>query len=314
MIVTLIGCTDTPAGIEYIGTTEAEVTDTTEATYVEDPVTTGPIFLASNYTGEPYIVVNDNKPSFNKDDIHGAMLDGACLETYDSLDRLGRCGTAYACICKNTLPTEERGAIGSVKPTGWHTVKYPELIKDLYLYNRCHLIAYCLAGENANELNLITGTRYLNIEGMLPFETDIAQYLDANPDNHVLYRVTPIFEGDNLIAEGVWLEAYSCEDDGAGICFSVFCFNVQPGIHIDYATGESWVEGNDSNTEESEYNADSLQGEREFILNLNSKKIHIDGCSAIESMSEQNRADVITVYESLLEEGYEPCGICHPEQ
>lgn len=160
------------------------------------------------------------------------------FERYSELDKLGRCGTAYANVCKELMPTEEREAIGHIKPSGWHTVKYPEVIEDNYLYNRCHLIGYQLTGENDNEKNLITGTRYLNVEGMLPFENMVADYV-RETGNHVLYRVTPVFEGDNLVASGVQMEAWSVEDAGAGICFNVFVYNIQPGIEIDYATGES---------------------------------------------------------------------------
>lgn len=160
------------------------------------------------------------------------------FETYSELDALGRCGVAYANISKDLMPTEERGEIGMIKPSGWHTVKYPEVIEDLFLYNRCHLIGYQLSGENANEKNLITGTRYLNVEGMLPFENKVAAYV-RKTGNHVLYRVTPVFEGDNLVAEGVLMEAFSVEDAGKGVEFCVFAYNIQPGIEIDYATGES---------------------------------------------------------------------------
>lgn len=188
------------------------------------------------YSGQPYVEVNNNIPFFNEED-----LKIRSFEEYSELDSLGRCGAAYACLSKELMPTEERGKIGMVKPSGWQTVKYPEQIEDLYLYNRCHLIAWCLTGENANEKNLITGTRYMNIQGMLPLEEKVAGYIDRT-NNHVLYRVTPVFEGKNLVASGVLMEAYSIEDDGEGIEFCVYCFNVQPGIGIDYLTGESWAE------------------------------------------------------------------------
>ena len=164
-----------------------------------------------NYTGNPYTIVNDNEPEFDESD-----FTTEAFETYSDLDNLGRCGVAYANICKELMPTEKRGKIGMIKPSGWHTVKYPEIIKDRYLYNRCHLIGFQLAGENANEKNLITGTRYLNVDGMLPFEDEIADYVN-NTGNHVLYRVTPVFDGDNLIASGVQMEAESVEDSGEGV-------------------------------------------------------------------------------------------------
>jgi DNA-entry nuclease len=185
------------------------------------------------YSGTPYAELHDNQPLFTEAD-----YTTEAFETYGDLDTLGRCGTAYACIGRELMPTEERGAIGQVKPSGWHTVKYNDLIEGNYLYNRCHLIAYELSGENANEKNLITGTRYMNVQGMLPFENQVASYV-RKTGNHVLYRVTPVFTGDNLVADGVTMEAYSVEDSGEGICFYVYVYNVQPGIAIDYATGES---------------------------------------------------------------------------
>ncbi len=185
------------------------------------------------YSGSPYIEINDNQPFFEKGEFTTEPF-----EEYSELDALGRCGVAYANICQELMPTEERGEIGRVKPSGWHTVKYPEVIKDLYLYNRCHLIGFQLAGENANEKNLITGTRYLNVKGMLPFENEVADYVEET-DQHVLYRVTPIFTDDNLVADGVLMEACSVEDAGKGVSFCVFVYNVQPGIEIDYQTGES---------------------------------------------------------------------------
>lgn len=163
------------------------------------------------------------------------------FELYSELDSLGRCGTAYANVCKELMPTEERGEIGQIKPSGWHTVKYPGIVEGNYLYNRCHLIAFCLAGENANEKNLITGTRYFNVNGMLPYEEKVADYIDKT-NNHVLYRVTPVYEGNNLIASGVQMEGWSVEDNGSGICFNVYISNIQPGIEIDYCTGNSWKE------------------------------------------------------------------------
>ncbi|MCI8549722.1 MAG: hypothetical protein HFI68_03855 [Lachnospiraceae bacterium] len=191
------------------------------------------------YDGVPYITVNDNIPDFDDTDRATASLkapDDVC-ESYSNLDALGRCGPAFACVGVNLMPTEERGKIGNVRPSGWHTIKYDN-ISGKYLYNRCHLIGYQLSGENANEKNLITGTRYLNVEGMLPFEDEIADYV-LFTENHVLYRVTPIFKEDNLVASGVLLEAESVEDHGKEISFCVFCYNVQPGIFIDYQTGES---------------------------------------------------------------------------
>lgn len=186
-----------------------------------------------DYSGQPYVVLEDNWPDFD-----AGELTIEAFETYSELDALGRCGPAYANICLEIMPTEPRGDIGQVKPSGWQTAKY-DCVDGKYLYNRCHLIGYQLAGENANRKNLITGTRYMNVEGMLPFENMVDDYVE-NTGNHVLYRVTPVFEGANLVASGVQLEAFSVEDEGEGVCFNVYVYNVQPGVGIDYATGESW--------------------------------------------------------------------------
>ena len=187
------------------------------------------------YSGKASVQINGNKPFWTESEYTTEEF-----EEYSELDSIGRCGVAYANISDATMPTEERTEIGMIKPTGWHTVKYQDVIDDRYLYNRCHLIGYQLAGENANEKNLITGTRYLNVEGMLPYENQVSSYV-RKTGNHVMYRVTPLFEGNNLLASGVLMEAYSVEDFGAGICFCVYVYNVQPGIEIDYATGESKI-------------------------------------------------------------------------
>lgn len=185
------------------------------------------------YSGQIYVKVNDNIPYFNEDN-----YTIEAFEKYSELDEKGRCGVAFANICKEIMPPDgdERGDISSVKPTGWKQAKYD----GEYLYNRCHLIGYQLSDEDANELNLITGTRYFNTQGMLPFENEVADYIKRHQNNHVLYRVTPIFKGDNLVADGVEIEAYSIEDKGEGVCFNVYVYNVQPGVNIDYRTGESW--------------------------------------------------------------------------
>ena len=187
------------------------------------------------YSDSPYVIVNNNEPFFTENDM---TVDS--FEYYGELDELGRCTVAYASIGKDLMPTEKRGSIGSVKPTGWHTVKY-DIVDGKYLYNRCHLIGYQLTAENANKNNLITGTRYLNVDGMLLFENMVADYIKET-NNHVLYRVTPIFTGDNLLADGVLMEAESVEDNGEGISYNVFCYNVQPGVKIDYVTGDSSLE------------------------------------------------------------------------
>ena len=184
------------------------------------------------FSGEAYIAINGNVPFFVEEE-----LTTVSYEEYAELDDLGRCGVTEACIGIDIMPTEDRGDIGSVKPSGWKSVKY-DIVEGKYLYNRCHLIGFQLAGENANKRNLITGTRYLNIEGMLPFENLVADYVQET-ENHVMYRVTPIFEGDDLVAQGVVMEGWSVEDEGEGVCFCVYAYNAQPGITIDYATGES---------------------------------------------------------------------------
>ena len=187
------------------------------------------------FSGTPYVVLDDNQPSFTEDE-----LTTTAYEYYSPLDALGRCGVTEACVGQELMPTESRGDISSVKPTGWVQNKY-DFVDGKSLYNRCHLLGFQLTGENANDRNLITGTRYLNVDGMLPFENMVADYVKET-DNHVLYRVTPVFEGTDLVAQGVEMEAWSVEDGGDGVCYHVFCYNVQPGVEIDYATGENWLE------------------------------------------------------------------------
>lgn len=257
------------------------------------------------YSGEPYVILNENQPDFPADDFTTNSF-----ESYSPLDELGRCGTAYANVGTDLMPTEERGSIGQVKPSGWQTVKY-DCVDGKYLYNRCHLIGYQLTGENANEENLITGTRYLNVEGMLPFEDQVAEYVQET-DNHVLYRVTPIFEGENLLASGVVMEAESVEDDGSGVCFCVYVYNVQPGVTIDYATGNSWLETEDAPAATPTESASSVAEEEHYVLNTNSMKFHLPTCSGVESMSPANRQDYTGSRQALLDEGYSPCGTCKP--
>ncbi len=250
------------------------------------------------YAGNSFVILDDNKPAFSKQDRERTDA----FETYSDLDELGRCGVAYANICKELMPTEERGAIGMVKPTGWHTVKYDN-VEGKYLYNRCHLIGYQLAGENANEKNLITGTRYLNVTGMLKFEDQVADYVKAT-DHHVLYRVTPVFEEDNLVATGVEMEAYSVEDKGKGVSFHVFVYNVQPGIDIDYATGESWLA--DSKTTEN------TEKETKYVLNTNTHKFHTENCESGRDIADNNKEVYTGRREDLINMGYEPCKRCKP--
>ena len=284
------------------------------------------------YSGEPYTAVNNNEPYFTSDN-----LTTEAFENYSELDALGRCGVAYANVCLETMPTEKRGNISEVKPTGWHSVKYDN-VDGKSLYNRCHLIGYQLTAENANQQNLITGTRYLNVDGMLPFENMVADYVKET-DNHVLYRVTPIFTGDNLVADGVLMEGYSVEDEGDGICFCVYAYNVQPGITIDYATGDSWLSSENGNSDSSsggnsavsQSAADksgtqqaAVQTESvketsapvstgtEYILNTNTKKFHYPSCSSVKQMKASNKKEYTGSRDDLIVQGYNPCKKCNP--
>lgn len=284
------------------------------------------------YSGEPYTAVNNNEPYFTSDD-----LTTEAFENYSELDALGRCGVAYANVCLETMPTEKRGSISEVKPTGWHSVKYDN-VDGKSLYNRCHLIGYQLTAENANQQNLITGTRYLNVDGMLPFENMVADYVKET-DNHVLYRVTPIFTGDNLVADGVLMEGYSVEDEGDGICFCVYAYNVQPGITIDYATGDSWLsseKGNSdsssggksavsqsaadkSGTQQAAVQTESVKETSapvstgtEYILNTNTKKFHYPSCSSVKQMKASNKKEYTGSRDDLIAQGYDPCKKCNP--
>ena len=248
------------------------------------------------FSGEPYVVINDNEPSFPAEDFTSEGF-----EEYSPLDDLGRCGVAYANVGLETMPTEERGSISNVKPTGWQSVQY-DFVDGKSLYNRCHLIGFQLTGENANRQNLITGTRYMNVDGMLPFENLVADYVKET-ENHVLYRVTPIFEGDNLVASGVQMEAQSVEDKGEGVCFNVYVYNNQPGVTIDYATGDSWAS--------DEAPADTGK-ESTYILNTSSRKFHKPDCGSVETISPSNKKSYTGTREELINQGYEACGKCKP--
>lgn len=287
-------------------------------------ITTASSFSLSDvpaYSGKAYISVNGNVPYFT-----AAELTTTSFEIYSDLDTLGRCGVTYACIGQDLMPTKERGSIGMVKPTGWHTVRYDDLVDGKYLYNRCHLIGYQLTGENANTQNLITGTRYLNIEGMLPFENMVADYIQET-NNHVLYRVTPIFEGNNLLANGVLMEGYSVEDKGAGVSYCVFAYNVQPGIEIDYATGESKLADGAQQEEQKtatvtptpspepekqEPVTRSEASQADYILNTNTKKFHYPTCSSVNDMKEKNKQEFFGTRDETIALGYSPCGRCKP--
>lgn len=248
------------------------------------------------FSGEPYVVINDNEPSFPAEDFTSEGF-----EEYSPLDDLGRCGVAYANVGLETMPTEERGSISNVKPTGWQSVQY-DFVDGKSLYNRCHLIGFQLTGENANRQNLITGTRYMNVDGMLPFENLVADYVKET-ENHVLYRVTPIFEGDNLVASGVQMEAQSVEDKGEGVCFNVYVYNNQPGVTIDYATGDSWA---------SDEAPSDTGKESTYILNTSSRKFHKPDCGSVETISPSNKKSYTGTREELINQGYEACGKCKP--
>lgn len=268
--------------------TQEKTSDSVETPSEEAEDNTTAIDLSSipDYSGSPYIELNGNVPEFSAEE-----LTTKSFENYGNLDSLGRCTVCTACIGKDLMPTEDREGIGSVKPTGWHTVKYNGVVDGNYLYNRCHLIGYQLSGENANEQNLITGTRYLNVEGMLPFENMVADYI-TETGNHVLYRVTPVYEGENLVASGVVMEAQSVEDQGEGIQFHVYCYNVQPGVVINYADGSSHLENGSVDQEvedstvstETAVQKESSESKAEagaYAVNPNNGKIHITGqCSA----------------------------------
>ena len=270
--------------------------------FVKENETTVPSYTR---TEEPYIKVNGNVPRFSEEEKKNA----AAFESYSDLDALGRCGVAFACVGKETMPTEERGPIGSIKPSGWHSVKY-DFVDGKYLYNRCHLIGYQLTAENANEKNLITGTRYLNTKGMLPFENMVADYVKET-GQHVLYRVTPVFEGNNLVASGVYMEAYSVEDDGDGICFYVYVFNRQPGVKIDYLTGDSVADGT-AESASGETTSAEKEETKTYVLNISNGKFHLPDCDSVKKMKTENKQTMKCKRSELINAGYSPCGSCKP--
>lgn len=267
------------------------------------------------YDNNPSLVINGNIPFFSDDEKKTESF-----ETYGELDKLGRCTKAYACIDRSMMPETEREPIGNIQPSGWQLIKY-DFIEDIFLYNRCHLIGYQLTGQNANERNLITGTRYMNVQGMLPYENQVAEYLKSS-DNHALYRVTPIFDGDNLVASGVLMEAYSVEDEGA-LQFCVYCYNVQPGVIISYDTGES-VADETYEAARLPSSASDTDGEyvdevgliipegTTYVLNENTKRFHYADCDSVYEMLDKNRAFTDLSREELIEQGYRPCGNCKP--
>ncbi len=294
--------TETPEPETTVSEPETTVAPEPETTVapepeVESPALSMPSFSASDvpgYTDQPYAEVNGNVPFFTPN-----QYVTESYEYYSPLDALGRCGTVVASIGRDLMPTEDRESISSVKPTGWHSVSYSEL-GVTSLYNRSHLIAFQLTGENANKENLITGTQYMNQTVMTRFENMVADYIKET-GNHVLYRVTPVFTGNNLVADGVLMEAWSVEDEGDGICFCVYLYNVQPGVEIDYATGESELVG-----------IDLPEGSPNYILNTNTKKFHKPTCSNADTISDKNRKEHFGSREELIAEGYKPGGCCNP--
>ncbi len=264
------------------------------------------------YSGKPYVVINNNIPNFSEKEKSRTKS----FEKYSRLDIYGRCQAAYANISTDLMPRKKRGKINSVYPTGWVQRDYA-FIRDGKIYNRCHLIGYQLTGENANERNLITGTRYMNTEGMLPFENKVAEYVTSTK-NHVLYRVTPVFERENLLANGVEMEAWSVEDNGKGICFNVYCYNVQPGVMITYANGNNRADGTIKGKVTGKYSTKGNKSKKSknksgtYIVNINSMKFHIQGCEAIEKMSSKNKKVYKGKRADLIKNGFEACQMCEP--
>ncbi len=257
----------------------------------------------------PYVIINDNKPFFDDE-----KTDGDGYELFTPLDELGRCGTALALVSVSMMPTEERGDIGHVNPSGWQSVKY-DIVSGKYLYNRSHLIGFQLTGENDNELNLITGTRYFNVEGMLPFENMVAKIV-KDADIKVLYRVTPMYNGDELVARGVLMEAMSIgetpEENGEDIEFCVYVYNNQPGINIDYATGESRLSDEAPPADDGDDGNDGDAEVTYYILNTKTQRFHLPTCSGAASISDENRSESELSREELIESGYSACGTCKP--
>lgn len=345
MILFVSGILLTPASVNEASETQtidSTVTVVTVTESTEELLETNEFYLDRveinlekiiEYSDESYLILNDNYPFFDTENVPFISQ-----EYYGDLDELGRSTYAYAILGSDLIPEEENPGVGQLRPTGWHTIRYDELINDRYLYNRCHLIAYQLTGESSNINNLITGTRYLNIEGMSQFENMIAEYIHET-ENHVVYRVTPVYDGDNLVASGVLMEAYSVEDQGQGICFNVYCYNVQPGIDIDYKTGESEIAegymallpgvlpiiGNTtdedivSNMEEPSFEpAPSVTAEPgsvyqiTYVLNKNTHKFHYQSCSSVQQIKDKNKAYHTGTRDEIIAMNYKPCGRCNP--
>lgn len=316
--------------------TNVTVEETTSSTNLDETITDNEENAEENeryaideYSGNPICFVNDNIPYFTLSEIEDGKTS---FEQYSELDGLSRPQVAYASLSSDTMPPKgsQRGEIGQVKPAGWETKKY-DCINGNYVYNRCHLIAWCLGNENANERNLVTGTRYMNVDGMLPYEEMVAKYLEQHPNNHVLYRVIPKYTGDNLVCDGVFMEALSVEDKGQGVRFCIYCYNVQPGIDIDYETGKTSYSGHFLDTISSSVNynlttndpdgivdpdmqVSSETGNKtsEYVLNTNTNKFHKSSCESVQKMSEKNKKVCHNTKEEMIAQGYEPCKSCNP--
>lgn len=302
-------------------TTESAGADPSSNEPKTDPISEFKLDSVPEYNGTAYVSVNGSTPFFTSEEIDKAknciaqntLYFGTDDEYYPELDTLGRCGTAMALLSKSTMPPEgeKRGEIGMIKPAGWHTSKYDKsVISDMYLYNRCHLIGWQLGNENANVKNLTTGTRYLNVEGMLPFENLVDDYIDTT-GNHVLYRVTPVFVDTELVCRGILMEAQSIEDNGCVYC--IYCYDVQPGITIDYQTGDNHLSNESAQSASSETEPVAQNNEKTYVLNTHTMKIHRPECDAVEKMSEDNKHTYTGNIDDLLADGYTRCKTCNPE-
>ncbi|MBR2836510.1 MAG: DNA/RNA non-specific endonuclease [Coriobacteriales bacterium] len=248
------------------------------------------------YSGSPVVEINGNQPEFLPEQLESTEA----FELYSPLDHLGRAGVAFACLGPETMPNQSRGDISMIEPSGWNSDTYV-FIDGGFVFNRCHLVAHALSAENANAMNLVTGTRYLNKQGMLPYEQQVISYIEST-GNHVLYRSSPIFVGDELLCRGIQMEAISLEDNGAGVCFNIFCYNVQPTITIDYATGATSYEGASNSEEVAQL----------YVLNTNSMKYHLPDCKTVKDISPRNRQDITATPSDIRAWGYKPCGVCKP--
>lgn len=316
-LLSLTGCQTVQNFLEDVGIVPGRSQDAAQVADAFDPS------MVPAYAGAPSVAINGNNPFFTADE-----LAREAFEEFAPLDELGRCGTAFALVSADTMPSSRRGSIGMVRPSGWQVARYP-WVDGEYLFNRCHLIGYQLTGQNDNALNLITGTRSMNVLGMEPYESQVANYIWRN-GNHVLYRVTPVFSGANLVADGVLIEAQSIEDRGRGVRFCVWCYNVEPGVTIDYATGKSEADGTMSAdsapvtnvvvapSREDEIDVqDAAQAPAEapdcdYVLNTGSLKFHRPDCTAVADMKEHNKKLFFGTREEAIELGYVPCGICKP--